>query len=362
MYIKKIQLQHFRCFENFEVAINNRLCLIKGFNGSGKTSFFEALYYACYLRSFRTSYARELVQFGRDHFFIKVCIADDLLEDAKSEIQVGFSDQKKLVKVNKRSIQSYKDLFGSYRIVAMHDSDLDIIQSGPEARRFFIDQALTLFDQDYAQLLRTYKNIVYNRNALLHTYHDKDSYMAWSQKLWDYGVLIQRKRISFFSVLEKRMLALLQEQISPTLSLHCLYKAQKNMTEVLDLNDFFKKNAQLYEQETTMKRTLFGPHLDNISFIFKEKTSRHYASRGQQKLIATLLKIALIEELLQRTGPVIVLLDDIMNDFDDAITATILTMLMRLPVQIIISSPFTSHGSLEILFNENNFQFVNINQ
>ena len=56
--LSQVKLKHFRCFESFQLDIEAPTLLLEGANGVGKTSFLEALYYSCYLRSFRTHIPR----------------------------------------------------------------------------------------------------------------------------------------------------------------------------------------------------------------------------------------------------------------------------------------------------------------
>lgn len=43
MYLKKISLENFRCFEKVEVDLQKKLTLVVGANGAGKTSLLKAL-------------------------------------------------------------------------------------------------------------------------------------------------------------------------------------------------------------------------------------------------------------------------------------------------------------------------------
>lgn len=43
MYIQKIALHNFKCFENIDLDFHPRLSVIVGANGSGKTSIMEGL-------------------------------------------------------------------------------------------------------------------------------------------------------------------------------------------------------------------------------------------------------------------------------------------------------------------------------
>ena len=74
-----------------------------------------------------------------------------------------------------------------------------------------------------------------------------------------------------------------------------------------------KELPKEYEQELRAKRSLFGAHLDNYIIQFQDKKSKSFASRGQQKLIVLLIKIALVQTL---HSPIF-LLDDFLVDFDD---------------------------------------------
>src|SRR5690606_9539424 len=115
-----------------ELDLSASLILLEGGNGAGKTSLIEALHYGCYLRSFRTHMPRELSQFGAQDFFIKLDISSShegqLLDH---EIQVGFSAGKRLVKIDKKPIASYKELMDFYRVVSVTEDDLELIKGSP---------------------------------------------------------------------------------------------------------------------------------------------------------------------------------------------------------------------------------------
>src|SRR5579863_9021361 len=142
LQLARIQLKDFRCFDQREVDLDSPIVLIHGFNGTGKTSLLEALYYACYLRSFRTHLSRDLIALGKDSFFVKFLIRDNSENNVvDNTIQIGFANNKRLVKVNDKTAVSYKDILAYYRVVSLTEDDLKLIQDGPEERRSFIDQA-----------------------------------------------------------------------------------------------------------------------------------------------------------------------------------------------------------------------------
>lgn len=106
-----------------------------------------------------------------------------------------------------------------------------------------------------------------------------------------------------------------------------------------------------YQAENVFKRSLFGAHLDDFSIEFCHKTSRAFASRGQQKLIIMLIKIAQMQEIIAKNGPTLFLLDDFMTDFDQQKGTILLSHMLELKSQLIFTSPVSSGYFEEFLHN-----------
>jgi DNA replication and repair protein RecF len=340
MQITNIQLANFRCFSRFNVAIEKPILLISGLNGSGKTSLLEALHYACYLRSFRTHIPRELVHFEQPHFFIKLALQLDT--DATHEIQIGFSGKKKLVKIDKKVADSYKELLDYYRIVTVHEEDLTIIKGAPEIRRLFIDQAIVLENVEFMASLKQVRQIVQQRNALLLQKNpSKEHQLLWAEQLWNSSIIIQKMRNAYLMQLLICMQRLMRDWFGDSIEITGEYLA-KNMDTQETFQQFIVRNEKLFVQEFALERSLFGAHLDDFTISFRGKASRLYASRGQQKLIVLLLKIAQLKKLAatDRAAPqAIFLIDDFMSDFDQETAQRLLELLINLKNQLIFTSP-----------------------
>ncbi len=164
LFLESVHIKNFRCFTDIDLTFNNSIVLIEGLNGSGKTSLLEALYYACYLRSFRTHLPKEMLQFERENFFIKVAFRN---QSFMHEIQAGFSNSKRLVKIDNKAVSSYKELMNYYRVIGLTEDDMFLIKGGPQDRRVFIDQLLLLYDPSFIDSLHTLRNVVSNRTILL---------------------------------------------------------------------------------------------------------------------------------------------------------------------------------------------------
>ncbi|HEX4069316.1 MAG TPA: DNA replication and repair protein RecF [Candidatus Babeliales bacterium] len=340
LQVASISLKNFRCFDQVTIDLNSRIVLIYGANGTGKTSLLEALYYGCYLRSFRTHLSRDLIALGKESFFVKFSIHNGSQENCVDHtLQIGFAHNKRLVKIDNKTTVSYKDLLNYYRVISLTEDDLKLIQDGPEERRAFLDQALLLHDATYITKMREYRVILENRNALLqHASIDREAYFIWTKKLWEHTAMIQALRKQLLSELEVQVNQMLHTYIDENLLVSFVYQAKKGSDCPFD-RFWQEHHGELLRQEMHFKRTCFGAHIDDFAIILEGKKSRAYASRGQQKMILLLIKIAQIKQLSQKNGPLIFLLDDFMTDFDLERGKALLTALLELNCQLFFTSP-----------------------
>lgn len=351
LQVTHIQIKDFRCFENFSLAFESPLVLLEGENGSGKTSLLEALYYGCYLRSFRTSSPRELIRFGSHSFFVKMTVRNQLDQQTfMHDIQVGFSRGKRVVKVDQKAIGSYKELMDHYRIISLTDDDMQLVKGAPQERRSFLDQAVLLNEPAYGQKFRDFRAVVDHRNALLASHKQTaDTYSIFTEQLWEKSREIQMAREEALNLLNTEIQELITTYLGGSLSLTLTYAPKKELGA--SFNAFMDANPGLYEQERRFGRSLFGAHLDDFTITFADANSRAYASRGQQKLIVILLKIALTRRIAQLRGPVVLFLDDFMTDLDINRAFILLEILNGLRIQLIFTSPVRSGAFFEHLLS-----------
>ncbi len=354
--LSKLTIKNFRCFDQININFNSSLILIEGNNGSGKTSILEALHFLGYLKSFRTHIAKELINILSDNFFIKAVFTDN--ENNENNLQVGFSGKKRLVKINEKSIQSYKELMHFYRVITLTEDDLALIKEGPDLRRSFIDQHILLCDSTYLIILKKYRQILENRNALLNNgYCSDEEYALWTKQLLEQSLIIQDIRQKYLLDLNKAINSLFSTYFNDTFKIKFIYEIRESKSY-----DFLMKN-HLKDNELRQRRSLFGAHLDDFSIIFSDKKSRIFASRGQQKLIVLLIKIAQIKQILEKelNGSLIFILDDFMTDFDIDKINKIMPMLFDLNIQLIFTTPL-EENPLKSLILGKNAQILNLNE
>lgn len=347
-HIQSLDIKNFRCFDHLKVSFEASAVLIKGENGTGKTALLEAIYYLCYLRSFKSYAPRDLIRFNQDGFFIHGSFELDENGPEIVYLQIGVTTQKKLIKLNNKPAKTFKDLFNCLRVVSLAENDLQIVQGGPDSRRSFIDNYVFLQESNFSQKMHLYRSALNQRNALLQQKpFDDDLYKILTKKLWTIACEIQKLRLHHLQEIEQELKLVQAENLlncEIDLSYYCRYSLQRSFDE------FYHLNFGLQSEETRMQRTLFGIHLDDLIIKWHKTNARIYASRGQQKLIVLLLKIAQIKGLIKKGGLCILLLDDFITDFDEERIKQLLPLLFSLKCFLL----FTCAQKKSFLENELN--------
>ena len=336
MRLENIELKNFRCFKKKSFDLSSDIVLIYGNNGSGKTSLVEAIHYLCYLKSFRSRLPQEIIKFDEENFFIKGVVQHN--QEEMHNIQVGFSRRKKIAKINDQAISSYKELFPFYQVITATIDDLSLVQGSPIVRRSFIDQAVLLQSPDTMEIFRKFKQILQQRNALLQKPFDQSSYFIWTEQLWNQTKIIQELRVEALERVNESVKKLLINFFDKDYSIDIDYN-YKQMSPGETFEEFIEKKQSMITYETLSRRSDFGAHLDDFTLQFCNKKLKSFGSRGQQKLLVLLIKIAQILDLRKNDIKPIFILDDFIMDFDKKRLKGIIDLLMTLKCQLIITSP-----------------------
>jgi len=371
VFIKKLKLKNFRCFTDCQFEFDGRFVVIHGKNGTGKTSLLEALHYSCYLRSFRTNTQNDLINLNtqeRHPLFVQLNVQTPDTRDmgATDVIQVGYCQQEgKLVKLNKKPIRSYKELISHYRIISVTADDICLVAGSPGQRRDFLNYAFMLENPDFLHNLKQYKQVLQQRNSLLKDalmqnkkQNFQDQLYIWTKKLWEQTNIIQEQRRAYLDLLGKRVNILLKQYFNTfdeDKELEIAFAYRSYNIEPKDTFEKFwaKYQNKHYEREEKLERSVFGIHLDDFSILFQSKRARVFASRGQQKLIVLLIKIAQMQQTIESGGVGVMLIDDFLTDLDDQRATTIAQLLVNLDFQVFITSPIAQTSFLNEITQKN---------
>ena len=267
-------------------------------------------------------------------------------------MQVGYSAKKKVAKIDQTPISSYKELFPYYQVVTMTIDDIELIQGNPILRRSFIDQVILLENPNYVDLLKRYKQVLQQRNAMFYKPFTQELYVVWTCQLWECSRAIQEQRITALDRLNNKVSELLINFFDTSYTLDIAY-SYKHIIANESFEQFLERKKSIIAYETLSKRSDFGAHLDDFTLNFCTKKLKSYGSRGQQKLLVLLIKIAQILDLQEKNIHPIFMLDDFITDFDKGRLQSILSLLLTLKCQLIITSPMREKILQELLSGEN---------
>ena len=313
MIIKSIELQNFRNYEYESIEFDEKTNILYGDNAQGKTNVLEALFISGTNKSHKGSKDMELINFNSNEAHIKAVISK---RDIDYRIDMHLRKSKsKGIAINGIPIRRASELYGLVNIIFFSPEDLNIIKSGPSARRRFIDMELCQLDKIYVDNLIKYNKTLEQRNKLLKDIYFnpslEDTLDIWNSNLVKYGSEIIKRRRIFIEKLNSII-----ENIHYKLSgnkEHLVISYEESVMEdkfLQELNDNIGRDKKT-------KMTGCGPHRDDISFLIGDVDIRKYGSQGQQRTTALSLKLAEIELVRQSIGdsPVL-LLDDVLSELD----------------------------------------------
>jgi len=281
----------------------------------------------------------DLVCHDHDSFFLKGSFTptDQLVDE--HTIQVGYANKKKAIKVDGKIVSTYKDIFELFQVVTLLEDDINLIKGYPAQRRSFMDQSVLFLRTGYLKEFRDFKRILQSRNALLSKgVTDRLELDIWTEKLWNHSIQISMHRSEVLQKVEKVMNELLKTYFDDIYKITIQYES-KHVQKSENFHDFKQRMSYIFHQESFIKRSQFGAHLDDFIVKIDGRNARLYASRGQQKLIALLCKLSLISLANKNAFSPVILVDDFIADFDSKRLKNIVKFFVNCKNQVIITTP-----------------------
>lgn len=313
MIIKSIDLKNFRNYEINNIEFDEKTNIFYGDNAQGKTNILEAVFLSGTTRSHKGVKDVEMIKFDSDEAHIKSVICKKNI-DYRIDMHLK-KNKSKGIAVNGIPIKKSSELYGMVNIIFFSPEDLNIIKTGPSARRRFMDTELCQLDKIYVSNLINYNKSIDQRNKLLKdiSYNPslEDTLDIWDMNIVRYGSEIIKRRTVFINDLNS-IIGKIHLNLSGGKE-ELLIKYEPSVSE-----DIFEKNLlESRERDKKSKMTGCGPHRDDIIFTINGIDIRKYGSQGQQRTTALSLKLAEIELVKQSIGDTpILLLDDVLSELD----------------------------------------------
>jgi DNA replication and repair protein RecF len=316
MIITSLRTTAFRNLVDAEVFTGVKDIFLVGENGQGKTNFLEAVYFCAYASSFRGTRDAEIARNGEKDFSASVKIN----EVSGTEVLVKFEKGKKTVHLDVKRVEDRKELLSIAPCIVFCHEDMEFVSGGPERRRWFFDQALSIYDPVYLDDFRRYRHVLKTRNTVLRDYalqrlsgSPEPLLDALDFQFVMYGIKIMEKRETAARLFSE-VFSPLYEEVAGVSDITVRY-----VTSWKDAGDD-EAVSQLRERRSadlSAGLSLSGPHRDRYTFTRNGTEFAAKASTGQRRLLALLLRIAQARRFSEMTGkrPVL-LLDDVLLEMD----------------------------------------------
>lgn len=307
MIIKSIKLVNFRNHKEHTFNCDEKVSLILGENGSGKTSVLEAIYILTSGKSFRAT-DQDILKRGQEFYRIELEYSDGRKTTATYDGKV-----KTFVSLDKKTRRLPKK--AKYPAVLFLPSDLNLISSSPSKRRDYFNRVFTQFDDNYSIKLSRYEKALKQRNELLKKdYVSKDILFSWNIMLAKYGYDLYCLRKKFIDEINQKITKTYRSIAENKDEVNIFYETEVNN---LNENSYLNRIENCFEKDSYLGHTSFGIHRDDFVFYFNKKPADGSASRGETRSIILALKFIEADLIYEKTAKKpIVLLDDVFSELD----------------------------------------------
>lgn len=308
MYINKVVLKNFRNYDEEEILLNKNINIFYGDNAQGKTNLLEAISFCGFGKSFRTSKEKELIKKEKDFLKIETYFQRS---DRDGKIKIEIAD-KKVVYLNDIKLKKLSELLGNINLVIFSPDDINLLKSGPNERRRFLDMMIGQLRPGYLLNLNLYlKTLEQRNNFLKKKMRNKELLDIWNEKLIDYGEKIYNYRNEFIEKIKEKIVEIHSEITDEKIDIN--YKSDCYSRE-----NFFKKLTKNEEIDYIRGFTSSGVHRDDFSININGEPVNIYGSQGQNRTAILSLKLAELNVIKEDVGEYpILLLDDFMSELDE---------------------------------------------
>lgn len=351
MRVKKLNVSHFRNLSNISISPGPNINFIFGENGSGKTSLLESIYYLGHARSFRTPHKNKLIQQSQTEFVLYTELDKPDPKPNSIGVQCGISDQQ--IHVNKKAENSKSLLVKTLPIQIINPDVHKIIEEAPRYRRKFIDWGVFHVEPSFVELWPQYQQALKQRNAALKKNWDYQLIKHWDDHLIQITDRITEIKIQYLKLLNKQIRDLLKDVADfQTLRLD-YYRGWS------EKKSFQSALQDSWEMDVKKGITSVGVHRADLKISNHGELIKHTVSRGQQKFIACLLKIAQAKLYHKMTKQsVVILVDDIASELDATNLKMIIDFLMDTDTQLFITA--ISKSQLIPYMSRTNFKMFHV--
>jgi len=331
MRLTQLHIKNFRNLEDIQITPVQGVNLIVGDNASGKTSLLEAIYYLSHIRSFRTPYVTDLIL--RQRPYLQLVANIETVNQQTIPLGIRRSRNKSEIRVNKQPIKRVSDIAAQFPVLAIHPDSYKLITGSSSQRRQYLDWGVFHVEHGFFQAWQRFKKALAQRNASLKSKQKSDVCQLWNNEIHNTAHYIDQLRSQYFEKLSPYFYQLTKQFFNED-RVDIEYKrgwpVDRSLLTLLNEN-LHKERMRGY--------TTHGPHRAEIIMKVNGQSAQTCISRGQQKLLVALMRLAQAQQFTEATNSACVLLyDDLPAELDVNHRKSILSVLSSMNIQLFLTA------------------------
>lgn len=328
MFITGLKIDGFKNLKNAAIEPHPKLNIFFGDNAQGKTNLIEAIWLCSGVRSFRSTKDKDMIDISGETMSIELKFKNSEREQQITYRMARPNIKEKNCTLNGVKVKAPSKLFGSLSCVIFTPEDLELSKGSPDRRRQFLDLSAAQIKNSYKPVSEKYDQILEQRNMLLKNIafgkSGKDELEVWDIQLAQMGAYITLLRYNYSKKLGLYAASLYSEISGGKEKLELSYSSTV-FDRLEGRLDYKKDLAAEYleclkrnrDEDIRLGYTTRGVHRDDLCAYIGGLPARDFASQGQHRSIALVLKLSQANILIDETDDApVFLLDDVLSELD----------------------------------------------
>jgi len=341
MSLASLVVSDVRSIERAALEFWPHLNLVFGPNGSGKTSILESVFLIGRGRSFRTRHTDQLISRGKSNLTVF-----GQTEDPAHRIGFEYRrDEAYTARLDGEDVRSLAELPAAFFVEVIDPEIHRLVEGAPGERRRWLDWGVFHVEPSFLEHWLRFSRALRQRNAALKQGQEPK---IWNGEVATHGEMVANHRSQWFEIIKPYLNETIHRLsgLDVDLTYYRGWSAERTLAEAL---------SDGLERDRHRGATLVGPQRADVLLKVGGRSARESLSRGQQKLVASAMVLALLGRLREEEGPPpTLLLDDPAAELDAERLGRLVDLVGELRCQLIITSldpDLTIFGTPERVFH-----------
>jgi DNA replication and repair protein RecF len=233
----------------------------------------------------------------------------------------------KQLAVNDQPVKGPREVIGEVAVVVFSPDDLALAKGEPSLRRRFLNVAIGGIQPAHLADLQQYTRAMKQRGELLSLVAEgqasRDQLPSWDRQLARHGAQVALARAGYAAELSQVAARIHRDLTGGAEDLKVAYRSnvwREGADQAAALEGIILEKLEARRsQDIALRRTMTGPHRDDLQLEVGGTELRRFGSQGQQRTAVLSMRLAEAEVARERLGESpIVLLDDCLSELDES--------------------------------------------